>query len=189
MPLEINFTLSDDDLKRFQEFVDAARQAEKKQQTPEQIEAAAIALLDEMQKGELPEYLAAHMRKLPIVIDMINDKEWQLSDEERKVVLSALAYLCDPEDLIPDHIPVLGYLDDAIYAEMVLAELRNEISLFEEFCAFRTAEESRRNADGEDVKVAREDWLREKRATLHDTMRKRRKARGGHSGWRMRLWS
>lgn len=188
MPLEIKFTLSDSDLERFQEYVDSARQADDKQQTPEQIEAAAIALLDDVRKGELPEFIAEHMRKLTVVIDMINDKEWQLSEEERKIVLGALAYLCDPEDLIPDHIPVLGFLDDAIYAEMVLSELRNEISLFEEFCAFRTAEESRRNADGEDVKVDREDWLREKRAALHATMHKRRKALGGHSGWRMRLW-
>lgn len=188
MPLEIKFTLSDDDLKLFQEYVDSAREADDDRQTPEQIEAAAIALLDDVQKGELPEFVAQHMRKLTVVIDMINDEEWQLSDEERKTVLGALAYLCDPEDLIPDHIPVLGFLDDAIYAEMVLSELRNEISLFEEFCAFRTAEESRRNADGEDVRVGREDWLREKRAALHATMRKRRKARGGHGGWRMRLW-
>ena len=30
-------------------------------------------------------------------------------------ILGALVYFCDPEDLIPDNIPGLGYLDDAIY--------------------------------------------------------------------------
>ena len=188
MPLEIRFTLSDNDLQLFQEYVDDARKADARDQTPEQIEAAAVALLEDAQKGELPEFVAQHMRKLSIVIDMINDQEWRLSDEEREQVIGALAYLCDPEDLIPDHIPVLGFLDDAIYAEMVLGALRNEISLFEEFCTFRTAEESRRRAQGEDVKVGREDWLEDKRAALHATMRKRRKTLGKKGSRRIRLW-
>ena len=149
MPLEIKFTLSDNDLKLFQEYVDSVREADGRQQSAEQIEAAAIALLEDVQKGELPEFVAEHMRKLTVVIDMINDEEWRLSEEEREQVIGALAYLCDPEDLIPDNIPVLGFLDDAIYAEMVLGALRNEIALFEEFCAFRAAEESRRKARGE----------------------------------------
>jgi len=188
MPLEIKFTLSDADIRQFQDIVDKARSAMDKQQTPEQIEAAARALIRQARAGELPEFVAIRMQKLEAVINMINDEEWQLDEEERRLVLSVLAYVCEPEDLIPDHIPVLGYLDDAIYAQIVLGELRNEISLYLEFCAYRDTEEARRRRLGEDVKVGREEWLADKRASLHGKMRKGRMSTGMTGTWRMRLW-
>lgn len=186
MPLDITFTLSDDDLARFQAIVDTARSAVEDDTAAENIEQAARDLLRQTRQIDLPEFISTRMSKLSIVIDMINDEEWNLSQDERRHVLSALAYLCDPEDLIPDHVPGLGFLDDAIYAEIVLGELRNEISLYEEFCAFRKAEEASRKAQGEDVRVGRDEWLAEKRAALHAKMRKRRVAEGGR--WRIRLW-
>lgn len=188
MPLEITFSLSDDDLRHFQDVVDNARVAMDGRLSPEQIEVTAMNLIGETKQAELPEFIAERIAKLGIVIDMINDAEWKLSEEERNRVLSALAYFCDAEDMIPDHVPGLGFLDDAIYVEIVLRELHNEVSLYEEFCSFRSAEEKRRAALGEDVKVGREEWLADKRAALHAKMHKRRRGRRADGSWRIRLW-
>ncbi|MFL2837694.1 MAG: YkvA family protein [Pseudohongiellaceae bacterium] len=96
-------------------------------------------------------------------------------------------YFVDADDVIPDYIPGIGFLDDAIYAEIVIQELRTEIRLYQEFCQFRIAEETRRRDRGKDPYVGREDWITEKRSLLHSRMRKRRALRSGGRGWRMRL--
>ena len=144
MPLDITFTLSDQDLEHFQAIVDKAKSAMENTQNAEQIEAAARQLINDAKSTELPEFIGTRLTKLQVVIDMVADEEWQLSEEERTRVLGALIYFCDPEDLIPDHIPGLGFLDDAIYVELVIRELHAEIESYEEFCSFRSAEEKRR---------------------------------------------
>ena len=115
---------------------------------------------------------------------MVEDSEWQLPEEDLERVLSAMAYFADPEDLIPDRVPGIGFLDDAIMVELVVENLEAEISSYEEFCAYRLAEEKRRKNQGLDTEVGREDWLADKRAVLHNRMRKRRSERTQSSGYR-----
>ncbi|MBT6481691.1 MAG: DUF1232 domain-containing protein [Gammaproteobacteria bacterium] len=47
---------------------------------------------------------------------MIRDAEWELSEAEINSIRGALYYFIDPDNLIPDHIPGIGFLDDAMYA-------------------------------------------------------------------------
>lgn len=186
MSLDITFTLSDQDLEHFQAIVDKAKAAMKGEQSAKQIEESARKLIDDATSSELPDFIAARLAKLQIVLNMLSDAEWKLGDEDRQRVLGALVYLCDPEDLIPDHIPGLGFLDDAIYVELVLRELQAEISSYEEFCAFRVGEENRRRELGMDPYVEREAWLADKRATLHTRLRRRRSSYSAGEGWRFR---
>ena len=187
MPLDITFTLSDQDLDHFQNIVDKAKAAMESDQSAAQIEAAARQLITDASASDLPGFIADRLNKLSTVINMVSDEEWKLNDEERNRILGALIYFCDPEDLIPDHIPGLGFLDDAIYVELVIRELKGEIDSYEEFCQFREAEEKRRTEQGLDPHVEREEWLADKRAALHSKMRKRRSSRaGGGGGWRLR---
>ena len=184
MPLDITFTLSDRDLEHFQAIVDKAKSSLEDTQDAKAIEAAARQLITDAKSTELPGFIGERLAKLEHVINMIGDQEWQLSDDERKRVLGALVYFCNPDDLIPDHIPGLGFLDDAIYVELVIRELQAEVDSYEEFCEFRSAEEERRRRKGLDPHVQREEWLADKRAALHARIRKRRPKAGG--GWRLR---
>ena len=188
MPLDITFTLSDSDLNHFQVIADKAKTAMESDENAANIEAAARQLIIDAKSTELPSFIDERLTKLEVVIDMVSDEEWHLSDAERRRVLGALVYFCDPEDLIPDHIPGLGYLDDAIYVELMIKELKSEIGSYEEFCQFRTAEENRRREDGLDTRVQRDDWLADKRAALHANMKNRRQRRMTETGnWRL-LW-
>jgi len=139
MPLEITFTLGDADLDHFQAIADNARSALEESQDAESIEAAAQQMISAAKSKNLPGFMDERLAKLQVVINMVGDQEWQLSEKERKRVLGALVYFCNPEDLIPDHMPGLGFIDDAIYVEIVIRELQAEIETYREFCEFRLA--------------------------------------------------
>jgi uncharacterized membrane protein YkvA (DUF1232 family) len=98
---------------------------------------------------------------------MLKDTEWNLSEEDRDRIISAMSYLPDPIDLIPDHIPGIGFLDDAMFVEIIIRELRSEMSAYSEFFRFREAEDNRLREAGKDLEENREQWLGEKRDELH----------------------
>ncbi len=187
MSVDITITLSDEDLEKFQASIDKGRVAVRDAGSAARIEQTASEMIEKAQRIDLPPFVCDRLLKLEILLNMVRDEEWKLSEEERNSILSALYYLVDPEDVIPDHIPGIGYLDDALYAEVVIQELRMEIRMYQEFCQFRIAEENRRRNRGLDPHVGREDWIADKRAVLHSRMRERRALRSGGRGWRMRL--
>jgi uncharacterized membrane protein YkvA (DUF1232 family) len=180
MTLRISIELEDSDLDHFRLIMKEARQAAGRA-TEEEIIVAAENLLGQVRGGKVPAYIQERLEKLRVLTDMLRDDEWKLPDEEKSRVINALAYFAEPEDLIPDHIPGLGFLDDAIMVELVVRELRHEIEAYQDFCDFRVREEARRGRKNEDP-VTREEWLRSRRRELHSRMRRRRRTerkRGG----------
>ncbi|MDP9268343.1 MAG: YkvA family protein [Acidobacteriota bacterium] len=49
------------------------------------------------------------------------------------MVLAAVIYFVDPFDLIPDVIPILGYIDDAAVLGLVMASIRDDLERFQEW--------------------------------------------------------
>lgn len=171
MPLAINFELSDRDLEHFNQAIKAAAFSAGSK-TADEIVAAAGKLLESANKVELPDFIAFRLEKLDALIAMVRDDGWALPEEDRQRVLSALVYFADPNDIIPDEVPVLGYFDDAIAIEMCVRELKHELDAYEEFCEYRQAEADRRGI--EPYQVGRADWLANRRNELQDRMHRRR---------------
>ncbi len=171
MPLTINFELSDRDLEHFNVVLTKARERVGAKSADEII-AAASRLLGGTDKIEVPDFVSQRLERLDALIAMLRDDGWRLPDEDRERVLSALVYFADPSDAIPDHIPVLGFLDDAIAIEMCVKDLRHELEAYDEFCEFRQGEADRRGLDP--ATVGRADWLESRRDELVDRMHRRR---------------
>lgn len=179
MAFEVKFELKDSDMDHFREVMRKA-QAGAKQLSEQSILDNAKKLSQNI-KDNVPEFVRERIQKLETFVAMIEDSEWQIPAEERTEVLSALAYFSDPEDLVPDHIPVLGFLDDAIMIELVAAEFKDDVEAFEEFCQYRTREEGRSG----NTTITRDEWLESKRHELHSRMKSRRSSRGsGRSSFR-----
>ena len=174
MSLRITFELGPSDLKHFQTIMREVR-AKAKYLSAEEIIGSANELLEEVRSVKMPDFISERLMKLEIMVHMIQDEEWKLPAREINRILNALAYFSEPEDLIPDHIPGLGFLDDAIMVELVVRELRHEIEAYQDFCDYRTTEETRRRRLGKEDHVSREEWLRQRRRTLQQRMRRRRR--------------
>lgn len=177
MPINISFTICDEDLNRFRTLVARVKESLDKEENVKRIEDAAAELMEKAREKDLPQFVEERLLKLEILLNMVKDEDWQLDENERKAILGALAYFSEGDDLISDQIPALGFLDDALYTELILDELEDEMRTYNEFCHFRIAEENRRRNRGLDPKVGREDWLADKRAALHSRMRDRRVGR------------
>jgi uncharacterized membrane protein YkvA (DUF1232 family) len=186
MPLKVTFDLEDKDLKYFRANMKQAKEAAE-QASEEQILARATEMVNQVKSQDVPAFVRLRLDRLSALVDMVRDPEWALAAQERKNVLAALAYFADPQDMIPDNIPVLGYIDDAIMIELVVSELKPEIDAFEDFCRYRNEERSRnRNPN-----ISREEYLTMKRRELHARMRRRRSGgsrAGGARRTRIRLF-
>lgn len=170
MSLRVSFELDDNDLKHFQLIMREARKAAARM-APEDIVAAAEQLLWDIGDDQAPGFIIERLAKLKQMIRMITDLEWRLPHEETGRVLNALAYFAEPDDLIPDTIPGLGFLDDAIMVELVVRELRHELDAYTDFCEFRAAARDK----SKKTTVSRENWLDSRREELQSRMRRRRK--------------
>lgn len=136
MTFKLTIELSDRDLRHFRRELKRSREAVRIADD-EEILAAAAELVDRLRETELPDFVTARLQKLQVMRAMLTDSEWPLDDAERCPVLAALAYLCDPEDIIADDVPGIGLLDDAVMIELVFHELRHPIQAYEDFCAYR----------------------------------------------------
>ncbi|MFT6898780.1 MAG: uncharacterized membrane protein YkvA (DUF1232 family) [Paraglaciecola sp.] len=170
MPIKISFELSDNDLEHFRKMMNEVI-AKVSEYSPDEILKKARAVTEKSGDAALPEFVRERMQSLETLIEALEDIEWQLPEEERSNILASLAYFSEPHDLVPDEIPGLGYVDDAIMIELVIQDLSQDLNDYKQFCSFRKTEENRRGAQ---ANVNRESWLESKRTELRSEMRRRR---------------
>lgn len=178
MTLRITLDFSEKDLERFRSLARKAMKSSRDQSEKAITEGARKLLEESKERGRGSDFIRSRLDQLQILLDMIGDDGWGMQEVGRKRVLAALAYFNNPEDLIPDNVPGLGFLDDAIMIELLCRELKPEIDAYRDFVEYRAAEAKRRGMAPEELN--RSDYLKAREQALLSRMRRRR--RRGHGG-------
>ena len=171
MSISLNFELNDRDLEHFHAAMTSAKKAAGNKSAQEII-ACAAKLLEDAQKVQIPDFILQRLLRLDDMIAMVRDEAWAMPEADRQRVLSALAYFADPNDIIPDAVQVLGFLDDAVMIELSVRELAHELDAYDDFCDYRAREAARLGVDP--ATLGRTDWLDSRREELVDRMHARR---------------
>jgi len=181
MAMTISFELTDRDLQFFRKALKQSREAVRDAEDIEIIDAIRDVLEEIRQADPLPDFVGKRIPELESLLSMLTDDEWQLPEEDRERLLATFVYFADPEDILPDDIPVIGYLDDVIIIELVARELFHVREAYDDFCRFR--EDFEKNTDSGVDPVIRRDRLDRRRQQLHQRMRRRSAQQKKSSLW------
>jgi uncharacterized membrane protein YkvA (DUF1232 family) len=180
MPMKITFELSDKDLKYFKRIITEVR-AKSSGIDEAKLIAGVRALIEQIRGASGAGFVMQRVEKLERMVKMLEDKEWDMEGKDRSRVADGLVYFAEGEDLIPDRIPGLGYLDDAIMIELVVQDLKHEIEAYDDFCKYRASK--KKLLGRKDAMASREKWLTARRGQLQSRMRRRRRRdRSGRAG-------
>jgi uncharacterized membrane protein YkvA (DUF1232 family) len=166
-------TLSDRDLRHFRRELQRSRESVSIADD-EEILGAASEFIAKLRQSDLPDFITERLVKMDTLLAMLTDPDWPLDADERSPVLAALAYACDPEDIIPDEIPGIGLLDDAAMVELVFCELEHELEAYEDFRRFRKSLPRGAAARADPGSARRR--LERRRAQMVERMHRRRAA-------------
>lgn len=140
---KVSFTLDEADASYFRGLFRKAKKHASDQEAVE-IVAAAKELVDSVRGSKkTPGFVLEAIGTLEDLTRIIEDSDWAAPKKITDQVVAALAYFANAEDLIPDHIPVLGFLDDAIMIKFVEDEFKHELAAYRKFRRFRDGAEQR----------------------------------------------
>lgn len=140
---KISFSLEESDVAYFRKLFREARKSAA-DQDPAEIIKAVKALIDRVrQTKKTPGFVTEAVTILEDLVKMFLDEDYEVPKGPRSEVLGALAYFANPEDLIPDQVPGLGFLDDAIMIKIAEEEFQHELWGYRRFAKFRAGAEQR----------------------------------------------
>jgi hypothetical protein len=92
-----------------------------------------LALPPEHARRELHQRLA-RLRELR---RLAGDRDWDIDDAQRERAQRLLEFVAAPEGHLPDRVPSLGRLDDALVVELAWPAFADEVEDYLDFCRFR----------------------------------------------------
>ncbi len=162
MSNEYSLNITDKVINHFEKILHTPYEKDEKE-----IIASVENTLSEFKSKNVEDYVANHIQPLESLLQLITDEKWDMSKEDKSYVLTALQYFSEECDVIPDNIPVVGYIDDCIVIDIVVDKLKNQLCEHKQFVA--AAKVYGKNPD-----YCMNDWKKTQRKELFSRLRHRR---------------
>ena len=130
----------------------------------DQVVTAARLLADSCDSQSTPTCIRQRLERAESLSSMLADHGWQPANDTVAPASAVLDYLNGNYDLIPDWIPQVGQLDDAIVIETAWPRLAGEVLSYQDFCRLRLIEARLQQQDIERFHFDRNDWEVARRA-------------------------
>jgi uncharacterized membrane protein YkvA (DUF1232 family) len=140
---KVTFDLDESDAEYFRSLYRKAKRGAKDLDPNAIIRDAREIVHRVRESKKTPRFVIDSIGVLADLVDLIRDDEYAAPKRVRDEVLAGLAYFSNPEDLIPDHVPGLGFLDDAIMVKFIEDEFEHELWGYRKFRSLRDASEQR----------------------------------------------
>jgi uncharacterized membrane protein YkvA (DUF1232 family) len=183
--MKITFTLDATDLAYFKDLFKKVKK-HGSDLAPEKVVADVKGLIGRVRAAKkVPSFVLEAIGNLEALIQMLEDKDYALPPKIGSEILAGIAYFSNPQDLVPDTLPGLGYLDDAIMIKFLEEQFAYELAGYKKFCRFRDGAEQRPWTGVATDRLPRR--LAEKRKELRAETEKKqsqaREKRKGFFGW------
>jgi hypothetical protein len=122
--------------------------------------------------------------KLSIMIEMIEDKAWDMRENNRNYVLAVLSYFNESKQNIPKSLPELGVLFDTMMIDLVADELIHERDSYNDFKNFVKAYKKSPLYKNNDKELTQEEWLKTQKKELRERLKRRRRRDSKRTGLR-----
>lgn len=131
----------------------------------ERFDAARITRLADwllsLPETEARSVLGERLSRIEELRAMVEDPDWDCAEADCATVRKLLRYLDQPDDLIPDTIPLLGQLDDVLLLELAWPAVSDEAEEYRDFRLYREA--SHPSGDGAQQRAA---WISDRAAAI-----------------------
>lgn len=111
-----------------------------------------------------PTCISQRMKRLEAAARMLLDTQWEPMDDAGNIAALMVHYAGDRCQLLPNTLPTVGHLDEAIAVEAAWPSLQAEVASFLDYCRVRSLEASLRGREPGEFGFTRNDWEEARRA-------------------------
>tara|TARA_B100000965_G_scaffold11694_1_gene8955 strand:- start:1406 stop:1792 length:387 start_codon:yes stop_codon:yes gene_type:complete len=116
------FQLTEKDKAQYQKLIDDINL----NSSDEVIKTLNVKLDKLIESGKLNDIEVDLIKNVSVLVSIYQTYP-DLTDSIRKRILFAISYFCDVNDDIPDIVPEIGYLDDAVVARWVIESISEDL--------------------------------------------------------------